>query len=127
MSDVHVVYLGLGSNLGDRHAILAAAMADLASHPKLTVLQSASVYSTLARGDGAGGAFLNTAVKTEWHGTLDALLDVCQDVEARHGRIRTYRNAPRTLDIDLLWSESGAVRSSRLEVPHPRLRERAFA
>jgi 2-amino-4-hydroxy-6-hydroxymethyldihydropteridine diphosphokinase len=121
------VYLGLGSNLGDRHATLAFAVADLASHPDLSVLQSASVYSTRAQGDGAGDAFLNTALKVEWRGTPVALLDVCLDVEARHGRVRTYRNAPRTLDIDVLWIESGTVRTSRLEVPHPRLHQRAFA
>jgi 2-amino-4-hydroxy-6-hydroxymethyldihydropteridine diphosphokinase len=126
-ADVHVVYVGLGSNLGDRQANLQAAVADLAADSELSVLQSASLYTTRAQGEGAGEAFLNTALKIEWCGTPLALLDLCQSVEARHGRVRTYPNAPRTLDIDLLWLESGAVHAPGLEVPHPRLHERAFA
>jgi 2-amino-4-hydroxy-6-hydroxymethyldihydropteridine diphosphokinase len=122
-----VTYLGLGSNLGHRQSILDAAIADLTSHPELTLLQRASLYSTTAQGEDAGVAFLNTAVKVVWHGTPEALLDLCQSVETLHGRERSYPNAPRTLDIDLLWLESGPVRTSRLSVPHPRLHQRAFA
>ena len=125
--EVHVAYLGLGSNLGHRQAILNAALADLTSQPQLTLLQQASLYTTTAQGDDAGDAFLNTAVKVLWYGTAESLLDLCQSVEAQNGRVRSYPNAPRTLDIDLLWTESGPVHTSRLKVPHPRLHQRAFA
>jgi 2-amino-4-hydroxy-6-hydroxymethyldihydropteridine diphosphokinase len=62
-----------------------------------------------------------------WRGTPDELLLSCQSIETRLGRTRPFVNAPRTIDIDLLFWEGRAVHSPQLSVPHPRLAERAFA
>jgi 2-amino-4-hydroxy-6-hydroxymethyldihydropteridine diphosphokinase len=121
------VYLGLGSNLGRRHEWLAGALTRLQADSRFMLLRRAGVYRSRAQGEGAGGEFLNTAVSGVWNDEPEALLDLCQSIETALGRTRPYRYAPRTLDIDLLWWEGRRIQTGRLQVPHPRLLERAFA
>jgi 2-amino-4-hydroxy-6-hydroxymethyldihydropteridine diphosphokinase len=122
-----VAYLGLGSNLGDRFEHLQRAIRQLGADPRFTHLRTAGVYTSTALGARAGDEFLNTAVAGLWDGAPEELLDLCQAVELAHGRTRPYPWAPRTLDIDILWWEGVQLDTPRLRVPHPRLRERAFA
>ena len=121
------VYLGLGSNLGDRERFLEAGIRDLRALPGFVLLKRASFYSTKALGESAGEEFVNTVVSATYSGSPYELLDACLEIEKKHGRERPYVWAPRTLDIDLLWWEGVTIESPRLSVPHPRLRERAFA
>jgi 2-amino-4-hydroxy-6-hydroxymethyldihydropteridine diphosphokinase len=71
--------------------------------------------------------YFNAAARVAFDGEPEALLDALLAIEARLGRVRAERNGPRTIDLDVLWIEGVAHQSARLEVPHPRLRERAFA
>lgn len=92
-----------------------------------TLLARSHVYRTEAVGDPGGPPFLNAAVAGLWDGTPEELLAACLGIEAALGRTRSYRNAPRTLDIDLLFWEGRRILAPGLEVPHPRLTGRAFA
>lgn len=121
------VYLGLGSNLGERVAFLEAGIRDLALLSGFVLLHRASLYATSAIGELAGEEFVNTVVSGTYSGSPYELLDACLGIEKMHGRERPYVWAPRTLDIDLLWWEGVTMVTPRLTLPHPRLRDRAFA
>lgn len=121
------VFLGLGTNLGERAGHLAAAVQELRQVAGFTLLARASTYESRALGDSGGPDFLNSVVAALWRGTPLELLAACRQIENRHGRTRPYRDAPRTLDIDILFWEGKALDSPRLTVPHPRLTGRAFA
>ena len=118
-------YIGLGANLGDAPAALRAAVQALAALPGTQVLQCSALYRS-APVDATGPDYHNAvaAVRTTLapHGLLAAL----QAIEAAAGRERPYRNAPRTLDLDILLFGDLVLDTPALTVPHPRLRERAF-
>lgn len=119
------VWVGLGANLGQAEATLHAALRALAELPQTTLRRRSSLYRT-APLDAGGPDYLNAVA--ELHTALAplALLDALQALELAHGRERPYRNAPRTLDLDvLLWGDR-CIQHPRLSVPHPRLHERAF-
>ena len=92
-----------------------------------TLLTRSQTYATEAIGDPGGPPFLNAAVAGLWEGTPDLLLSACLEIEANFGRVRTYRNAPRTLDIDILYWEGHTIHTPHLAVPHLGLTQRAFA
>jgi 2-amino-4-hydroxy-6-hydroxymethyldihydropteridine diphosphokinase len=121
------VFLGLGANLGERADQLTSAVCELQQCAGFTLLARASDYESRALGDPGGPDFLNSAVSGLWSGTPLELLGACRKIENRHGRTRPYRDAPRTLDIDILYWEGLALTTPRLTVPHPRLTRRAFA
>lgn len=119
------VYLGLGSNLGDRAATLAAAILKLDS-AELRLMRASGLYETEPMGLKEQPWFLNQVA--EFHTTLFPLqlLQRTKKIENELGRKRAVRNGPRTLDIDILLYGSAIVRSEELEIPHPRFRERRF-
>ena len=114
-------FLGLGSNLGDRRALLAEAVAALPD-----VVAVSPLYETDPVGGPEQGAFLNLVVELDT--TLDArgLLAACAEREAAAERVREVRWGPRTLDVDVLWVDGEAVDEPDLVVPHPRMWERRF-
>lgn len=119
------VFIGLGANLGDARATLAAAVAGLAALPGTLVVQVSSLYRS-APLDAPGPDFTNAVA--ELRTTLEpaVLLAGLQALEQAHGRERPHRHAPRTLDLDLLLHGQRVLRSEVLTLPHPRLHERAF-
>lgn len=118
-------WIGLGANLGDRGAALVQAVQALAALPGTRLLKVSGLYAS-APIDAGGPDYLNAvAVLTTRLAPL-ALLDALQAVEQAAGRERPYRNAPRTLDLDLLLYGDQKIQTERLIVPHPRLTERAF-
>ncbi|MBK6692065.1 MAG: 2-amino-4-hydroxy-6-hydroxymethyldihydropteridine diphosphokinase [Myxococcales bacterium] len=119
------VVIGLGSNVGDRFATLEAAVRDLAL--SVDVLAVSHVFETAPVGGPPQGPFLNAATLVCWNEDLHVLLDLLLGIEAKLGRVRRERWGPRTLDLDMLWTDAPPVNSARLVVPHPRLLERAFA
>lgn len=131
--DVDVV-IGLGSNLGDRHAMLRGALEALREIASASVARS-SLYETDAVGprepvDPAvrlGGPYLNAAVRLGWNDSPQALLAVLLSIEKRFGRVRRERFGPRTLDLDVLFIADVLLDEPDLVVPHPRLLERRFA
>lgn len=101
----------------------AAARIDATIAP---VERASRVYETAPVGP-AQPDFLNAALLVRWSRELDALLASLLEVEASFGRVRAERWGPRTLDLDILWSDVLACDREGLHVPHPRLNERAFA
>ena len=117
--------VGLGANVGDRLASLRAAVRALGERCDLEA--TSRVYETAPVGGPQQDDYLNAAVRVEWPGTPEELLDAVLAIEQSLGRVRRERWGPRVIDLDVLWIEGLAVASERLVVPHPRLIERAFA
>lgn len=118
-------YIGLGSNLGDSGATLRIALKEIAALHGVQAC-SASPYYRSAPVDASGPDFVNAVAALDT--TLEPLqlLDALQAIELSHGRERPYRNAPRTLDLDLLLHGDVVMDTQRLVLPHPRMHERAF-
>jgi 2-amino-4-hydroxy-6-hydroxymethyldihydropteridine diphosphokinase len=116
--------IGLGSNVGDRHAVLRSAIEALA--PWVRDLQVSSFHDTPYVGDDVQPSVLNAAVvgvsSLDAHALLERLLAIEQDF----GRTRPYGGAPRTLDLDLILYGDAIIDEPGLQVPHPRFRERRF-
>jgi len=119
-----VIYLSLGSNLGDRWANLQAGLEALP--PAVSIQASSPVYETAPWGYSDQPAFLNQAVQAETQLDPYALLAHLKDIETQLGRRPTFRYGPRLIDIDILFYDDLAITSPRLVVPHPHLHERAF-
>ena len=118
-------YIGLGANLGEPEAALREAIEALAALPDSALRTRSSFYRT-APIDAIGPDFLNAVVHLDTRLAPHALLAALQRIEQAHGRERAYRNAPRTLDLDLLLYGDHLIETPTLTVPHPRLHERAF-
>jgi 2-amino-4-hydroxy-6-hydroxymethyldihydropteridine diphosphokinase len=115
-------FLALGSNLGDRGALLRQAVASLED-----LVAVSPVYETEAVGGPQGqGPYLNLVAELDTDRDPRQLLSLAQRLEAAAGRVRRERWGPRTLDVDVLWVDDVTVDEPDLQVPHPRLRERPF-
>jgi 2-amino-4-hydroxy-6-hydroxymethyldihydropteridine diphosphokinase len=125
MRDAVTAYVGVGSNLGDAAQAVRDAIARLGELPDTSVTRQSSLYRT-APVDAAGPDYINAVAKISTHLAAPDLLAHLQAVEREAGRERPYRNAPRTLDLDLLLYGSARIDSARLQVPHPRMNTRAF-
>jgi 2-amino-4-hydroxy-6-hydroxymethyldihydropteridine diphosphokinase len=121
-----ISYLGLGSNLGDRRSFLESAVIELASRPGIEVLNVSSVYETGPVGVVEQPMFLNGCACVRASGTAGELLRHLFDIEALHGRERSERWGPRTLDLDLLLCGDQIIDTPDLTVPHPHMTERCF-
>ena len=120
-----LVYVGLGANLGEREAALRKALATLGQDPGTRVLRVSPLYGS-APVDAGGPDYLNAVAEVATTLTPEALLQALQAIEQSAGRERPYRNAPRTLDLDILWFGDQVIDTPTLTVPHPRMAERAF-
>ncbi len=124
-------WIGLGANLGDPAATFVRALRRLDALDDVDVVRASSLYRS-APLDAAGPDYCNAAAELVTARTPQALLDALLDVERALGRTRPYRNAPRGIDLDFLVAtrDDGApirVDTATLQLPHPRLHERAFA
>lgn len=121
------VYIALGSNLGDREAHVRGALRELAESGTVRVLRCSTLHETDPVGGRAGQSpYLNAVAEIETSLPAHELLSLLHEIEARHGRTRSERNGPRTLDLDLLLYGELAICEPGLTVPHPRMWERAF-
>lgn len=118
-------FVAIGANLGDARETVERAMVDLGALPKTRIKARSSLYRT-APVDATGPDFINAVVELETDLEPHALLSELQRLEAVAGRERPYRNAPRTLDLDLLRYGDALMETETLTLPHPRLNERAF-
>jgi 2-amino-4-hydroxy-6-hydroxymethyldihydropteridine diphosphokinase len=121
------IVLGLGSNLGDRRATIERAVVAVAELPDTILLARSGLWETDPVGGPPQQDFYNAAVLVASALPPLSLLDRLLDIERQFGRVRSVPNGPRTLDIDILWLEGLTLCHPRLELPHPRLHERAFA
>lgn len=121
---MHTVYLGLGTNLGDRRANLQAAISGLA--PQVLVISESRVYQTPAWGYQDQPQFLNMALKAETELDPADLLEHVKQLERNLGRRTTFHWGPRLIDIDILFYDDLVLKTDALVVPHPQVQERAF-
>jgi 2-amino-4-hydroxy-6-hydroxymethyldihydropteridine diphosphokinase len=125
MPDRVLATLGVGANLGDARAAVLQAIQDIAALPQTEVRASSSLYAS-APLDADGPDYVNAVVQVRTALSPDALLAALQAVEQQAGRLRPYRNAPRTLDLDILLYGELRLTRSDLHIPHPRMWQRAF-
>lgn len=118
-------FVGLGGNLGDVSATLDSAVQALRRMPRTELRRCSSWYRS-APVDATGPDFVNAVAQLETTLAPHDLLAQLRAIEQQHGRERSYRNAPRTLDLDLLLYADACIETPTLTVPHPRLHERAF-
>jgi 2-amino-4-hydroxy-6-hydroxymethyldihydropteridine diphosphokinase len=116
------VFLGLGSNVGDRRQYLRDAIATLGS----SVSAVSDVYETDPVGGPSQGPYLNVVVRLDTDMAPRELLGLCHRLEGAANRVRAVRWGPRTLDVDVLWMDGVEVSSPDLEIPHPRMWRRRF-
>ena len=119
------VVIGIGANLGDRLVTMRSAVRRIDAITP--VVLCSRIWETTPIGGPPQSDFLNAAVLVRWSTDPVELLDRLNAIEAEAGRARDVRFGPRTLDLDVLWIEGTIIETARLEVPHPRLAERAFA
>mgnify|MGYP001115883831 CR=1 FL=1 len=119
-------WIGLGANLGDAADTFGQALGRLDALPDLAVLRCSSLYRS-APVDADGPDYRNAAAELATARAPQALLEVLLDVERALGRERPYRNAPRRIELDFLPGAPMLVATATLQLPHPRLHERAFA
>ena len=120
-----IAFIGIGANLGDAQANVEDAIARLKSLPGAALLGRSSLYRT-APIDSSGDDYVNAVARIDTTLVPQALLEALQEIELAHGRERPYRNAPRTLDLDLLLYGDQTIATDTLSIPHPRMHERAF-
>ena len=120
----HIVYLAIGSNMGNRLANLKAVINNLP--PQMLVIKKSTVYETPPWGFADQPAFLNQAVMTETYLDAVSLLRHLKRLELALGRVSSFQNGPRSIDIDILFYDDVTLDSPALKLPHPRLHERAF-
>lgn len=117
--------IALGANLGDAQAALRAAIQSITALPDTRLAATSSLYRT-APIESTGPDYLNAVILVATRLNAPELLVRLQQIESQAGRERPYRNAPRTLDLDILFYGDASIESAALHVPHPRMWERAF-
>ena len=117
--------IALGGNLGDARRTVAAAIEEIGRLPMTRLAARSSLYRS-APVDSSGPDYINAVVAVQTQLPPDGLLAALQALEAAAGRERPWRNAPRTLDLDILLYGDHRIASETLTVPHPRMFERAF-
>lgn len=122
---MHSAYIGLGTNLGDRWQNLALALEYLEKRG-IVIDALSSVYETEPQGVVDQPWFLNMAARIKTDLSPHSLLEVILDIEAQMGRVRLERWGPRIIDLDILLYEKVVLKVPDLQIPHPRLTERAF-
>jgi 2-amino-4-hydroxy-6-hydroxymethyldihydropteridine diphosphokinase len=121
-----VAYIALGSNLGDRHAMLAAARTALAALPDSRVIAASAIEETAPVGGVPQPPYLNQMIALDTSLAPRALLAALHRIEQSAGRTRDVRWGPRTLDLDIVCFDRQEVRDPDLTVPHPELPNRDF-
>jgi 2-amino-4-hydroxy-6-hydroxymethyldihydropteridine diphosphokinase len=125
MPAAQIVYLSLGSNLGDRADYIQRAI-DALGATGIRVLRRSAIYETEPVGGPPQGLFLNCAVEAETELAPRALLGALLGIERALGRVRTVSLGPRTIDLDILLYGESVVREAGLTIPHPHMAERRF-
>jgi 2-amino-4-hydroxy-6-hydroxymethyldihydropteridine diphosphokinase len=125
MRDWVKAYIGIGANLGNSAEAVGKAAQALSATSGIAQCRASSLYSS-APVESSGPDYTNAVLELQTQLTAPALLAVLQSIEQQAGRERPYRNAPRTLDLDLLLFGDAHIHSPTLTVPHPRMWDRAF-
>ena len=121
-----LAYVGIGSNLDGPIARVSRAFEELAQLPRTRLVSRSSLYRSAPQGFTGQPEFVNAVAALESSLSPEEMLKELQKIEARQSRRRSFPNAPRTLDLDLLLYGTETVSSKTLTLPHPRMHERAF-
>lgn len=121
-----IAYVGLGSNLDEPRRQIEAAFAELDGMPHTRVLRRSSLYRSAPMGYADQPEFVNAVAQLDSRLSPAEFLKQLKQIEDRHGRKRSFPNAPRTLDLDLLLFNKTILGDADLILPHPRMHERAF-
>ena len=119
-------FIGLGANLGEPQRQVQEAFRELDAIPHTRVVRTSSLYRSAPIGYAEQPSFVNAVAQVETGLPAERLLAELQELEQRHGRKRSFPNAARTLDLDVLLFGNATIQSPALTVPHPRMHERAF-
>jgi len=121
-----VAYIGLGSNLDQPERQVLEAMAELEQLPDTCQVKKSSLYRSAPVGPQDQPDFINAVVQLETELSAQSLLEQLQQLEHKHGRVRTQHWGPRTLDLDLLLYGNMIIKTEKLTVPHPHMAARSF-
>jgi 2-amino-4-hydroxy-6-hydroxymethyldihydropteridine diphosphokinase len=124
LEDIHTVFIASGSNLGERLENLRMAVASLP--PEITVVACSAVYQTEPWGFRDQPFFLNQVVQGTTRLGPAAVLTYLKAIEKDLGRVPTFKDGPRLIDLDILFYDQAIVETGELTIPHPRLEGRAF-
>lgn len=119
-------YLGLGSNLGDKHEYITKAINSISKLKNIEIKKISSMITTKPYGKTDQPDFLNCVIELDTDILPEELLKKCLDIENQLGRIRNEKWGPRTIDIDLLFYEDKIINTELLVLPHPQLHKREF-
>ncbi len=121
-----VCYIGVGSNIGDRRKFIDSSIEELKSVRGVSVTRLSSIYETLPVSDIPQGKYLNGVIEIETDIGPRSLLKELGTIEKRLGRKRTVKNAPREIDLDILYYGDERLNERDIVIPHPRIAEREF-
>lgn len=119
-------FIALGTNIEPRKKYIDEALFLLRSHEQIILKRKSTIYETAPVGFLEQADFLNVVIEIHTSLSAMALLEVCQSIEKKLGRIRTIKDGPRTIDLDILVYGNEIHQTKRLTLPHPRMKERAF-
>ena len=119
-------YIGIGSNLGNRRSYIDKAIDGLKNDNNIRFKRSSSIYETEPVSDIPQGKFLNGVLEIETTLSPRELLKELNKIEERLGRKRKVKNAPRTIDLDILYYGQEGIEEDGLVIPHPKIAEREF-
>jgi 2-amino-4-hydroxy-6-hydroxymethyldihydropteridine pyrophosphokinase len=119
-------YIGVGSNIGDRRKFIDSSISELKKTVGISVTRLSSIYETDPVSDIPQGKYLNGVIEIEADIGPKALLKELNRIEEALGRKRTIKNAPRTIDLDILYYGDERISEDGIEIPHPRIAGREF-
>lgn len=120
------VFLGLGSNLGNKKNNIANAIKEIALLTNTTVIQKSKLYNTKPEGHLDQPDFINAAIEIETKLSPQKLLAELQQIEIKLGREKTFKGGPRIIDIDILTYDNLEISTPELTIPHPEMNKRNF-
>ena len=121
------IFIGIGSNMGDSSAYCINSLKEIIKDNKVKLISASSLYETSAVSDIKQNDFINCAVSITWLGKPLELLRLLNSIEQKFGRIRSFKGAPRIIDLDILLYNDSVIDKPSLVVPHPELHKRKFA
>lgn len=118
-------YLGMGGNLGNPLELFDQVVVELSNLAQTSNTKESPRYES-APVDATGPNYVNSVLELDWMGSAHELLETCMNLESVHGRVRSTKNAPRLIDLDVLLFGNASIHSELLTVPHPRMHLRRF-
>ncbi len=122
----HIVYIGIGSNIGNKIHQCERAISEILKADRHTLLAKSSLYKTQPMGYTSQDWFVNGVIKIETDLEAPDLLQTLKGIESQMGRIETFRWGPRTIDLDILFFDDAEIYTEELQIPHPFIQDRQF-